>query len=177
MKARPLEVVVTGAECTGKTTLARELGMFYGAPVSAEFARRYVDEVQRPLHAGDVEPIANGQIREEETALARAGALVVLDTDLVSTVVYATHYYARCPTWIVALARERLADLYLLLHPDVPWIAEGLQRDRRDHRQIVHDTFARQLRSWGARCLDVTGTWDERRQTAVGAIDELLAIR
>src|SRR5690348_11436432 len=43
-----------------------------------------------PLDAGDVEPIARGQIAAQDRALADAhGGLLVLDTDLVSTTVYA----------------------------------------------------------------------------------------
>ena len=40
-RERPLVVVVTGSECTGKTTLALELADRYAAPCSPEFAREY----------------------------------------------------------------------------------------------------------------------------------------
>ena len=48
---------------------------------------------------------------------------MLLDTDLVSTVVYSRHYYGDCPAWIEAAAVRRLADLYLLHDIDVPWTA------------------------------------------------------
>ena len=77
--------------------------------------------------------------------------VVVKDTDLVSTVVYASHYYGSCPAWIERAARERLGDLYLLLHPDVPWVADGLQRDRPADRARLHQLFRERLRPRRAR--------------------------
>ena len=106
---RPLRVVVTGSECTGKTTLARALAERFGAPWVPEFCRGWQDAKGRPLEAEDVEPIARGQVAEADAAEAAARDVVVLDTDLLSTAVYARHYYGSCPAWIEKAARTRLA--------------------------------------------------------------------
>jgi NadR type nicotinamide-nucleotide adenylyltransferase len=174
---RPLVVVVTGSECTGKTTLARELADGLGAPCSAEFARDYLGAKAAPLVAGDVEPIARGQIEQEDAAAGAALGVVIKDTDLVSTVVYARHYYDSCPAWIEQAAAARLGDLYLLLHPDVPWVADGLFRDRPADRTLLHRLFAERLTNLGARTVDVTGDWRARQQTAFAAVAGLLALR
>jgi NadR type nicotinamide-nucleotide adenylyltransferase len=172
---RPLIIVVTGSECTGKTTLARELADRFGAPCSPEFAREYLDRKGAPLVAGDVEPIARGQMAGEDAALVTAGGAVIRDTDLVSTVVYAHHYYGACPAWVEREAEARLGDLYLLLHPDVPWVADGLQRDRPSERELLHGLFTQRLRSLGALVADVTGDWSSRRARAFGAVGALLS--
>ena len=173
----PLVVVVTGSECTGKTTLARELAAGLGAPCSAEFAREYLGAKAAPLVAGDVEPIARGQIEQEDAAVGAASGVVIKDTDLVSTVVYAHHYYDTCPAWIEQAAAARLGDVYLLLHPDVPWVADGLQRDRPDDRDLLHGLFRRRLQDLGADIVDITGTWPARRRLAFDAVQRLLASR
>ena len=165
-----LKIVVTGSECTGKTTLARELARWLGAPCSEEHARRYVDEKRTPLDASDVEPIARGQLAAENAAIAQAGDVVVLDTDLVSTVVYSRHYYGACPGWVERAARERLGGLYLLLHPDVPWVADGLHRDRPNLRAQVHEEFRATLDAWRAPVAHVRGDWNQRRATARAAV-------
>jgi len=170
---RPFVVVVTGSECTGKTMLAREIAEAFQAPCSEEFARAYLDRKGVDLDASDVEPIARGQAQGEDAALAAVAAaagLVVKDTDLVSTMVYARHYYGDCPAWIAAAARERSGDLYLLLHPDVPWVADGLQRDRPAERAHLHGLFREALTLIGARVADIEGGWDERRAQAFAAI-------
>jgi len=174
---RPLVLVVSGSECTGKTTLARELAAGFGAPCSVEFAREYLVRKSAPLVADDVEPIARGQMEQEDAAVRAASVVAVKDTDLVSTVVYARHYYQWCPAWIEQAAAARLGDLYLLLHPDVPWVADGLQRDRPDDRDLLHGLFRRRLRDLGADMVDITGTWPARRRLAFDAVRRLLASR
>jgi NadR type nicotinamide-nucleotide adenylyltransferase len=169
-----LKVVVTGSECTGKTTLARELAAHHGTACSEEYARRYVDEHPGPLSASDVEPIACGQMLAEDAAISTARRLVILDTDLVSTVVYARHYYGACPAWVEETAQRRLGHLYLLLHPDVPWVADGPQRDRPHRREELHEAFRAALASWGASICHVRGDWEARRRVAAAAIDGLL---
>ena len=169
---RPMFVVVlTGSECTGKTTLATQIAEAFGAPQSSEYAREYLDGKGGALDAADVEPIARGQIRVEDAAAATAAELLVKDTDLVSTMVYARHYYGHCPPWIAKAARRRRGDLYLLLHPDVPWVPDGLQRDRPVDRAELHELFRTALAKVGARVVDIEGSWTERRARALAAIE------
>jgi len=169
VRRRPFRAVVTGSECTGKTRLAEQLAGQLGAPWVPEYVRGYCDARGGALSAEDVEPIARGQIAEADAAEARAGELLVLDTDLLSTVVYARHYYGACPAWIEAAARERLGDLYLLLAPDVPWVADA-QRDRGDRRAEMHALFEATLGEFGARAVPVRGSWDKRLARAVQAV-------
>jgi NadR type nicotinamide-nucleotide adenylyltransferase len=167
-----IKVVVTGSESTGKTSLAAQLGRHYGAPVAEEFVRHYAATRTEPLGFQDHGPIARGQMAAEDAAIARADDLVVLDTDLVSTVVYCEHYFGRAPGWIIDEARARAGQLYLLLRPDVPWIADGV-RDRGERREEMHALFAARLQELQLSVVEVGGTWDARFATAVQAIDAL----
>jgi NadR type nicotinamide-nucleotide adenylyltransferase len=171
----PLVVVVTGSECTGKTTLAASLAGRYATAWSPEYVRAFVAEAGRAPRASDVEAIARGQIAGEDAAEKEASRLVVRDTDLVSTLVYARHYFGSCPAWIEQAARVRRGDLYLLCHPDVPWTADGLQRDRPESREQIHGVFGDTLASLGARVVAVRGSWDARHARAYAAVEELLS--
>jgi NadR type nicotinamide-nucleotide adenylyltransferase len=174
-------VVLIGPESTGKTWLAGELAARYGAPWSPEHARAYVERHGEALTYADVDPIGRGQRKGEDEAIARARAadapLVVLDTDLVSTMVYSRHYYGDCPAWIEEGAAGRLGDLYLLHHVDVPWTADGHQREQPERREELFALFRGTLLALGARVAEVSGPWEERLRRATEAVDALLAGR
>lgn len=172
----PFVVVVTGSECTGKSTVARELAAHFHAPCSDEFVREYLDQKGSPLEASDVEPIALGQIAGEDAAVACSGGIVVKDTDLLSTVVYARHYYGKCPAWVDDAALERAGDLYLLLRPDLPWLADG-QRDRPHAREEMHALFREALVNAGARFVEMGGMGSSRVRNAVRQVEAALVTR
>jgi NadR type nicotinamide-nucleotide adenylyltransferase len=172
--SRPRRVVVTGSESTGKTTLAGRLAAHFAAPCVAEFSRAYAQSVARPLTRDDVEPIARGQLATERQAEASAGRLIVLDTDVLSTLVYGEHYYGHAPRWIADALRDHSADLYLLCDIDVPWVADPA-RDRGHLRPEMHALFAGAVRGTGVPCVLVRGDWEQRFRTAVTAVDALLA--
>lgn len=172
--SRPPRVVVTGSESTGKTTLAGRLAAHFAVDFVPEFSRAYTESVARPLTRDDVEPIARGQLASEEAVASTADRLVVLDTDVLSTLVYGAHYYGHAPRWIADALRDRPADLYLLCDIDVPWVADP-QRDRGDAREEMHALFVDAVGRTGVPCVMIRGDWEQRFRTAVGAVDALLA--
>jgi NadR type nicotinamide-nucleotide adenylyltransferase len=168
-----IKVVLTGSECTGKTELASRLGKYFSAPVAEEFVRAYAAERRGRIDFEDREPIARGQIASENAAIGHAGDLVILDTDLLSTVIYCEHYFGACPDWILQQARERAADLYLLLVPDIPWIADGI-RDRENRREEIHGLFLRKFKELDLNVLEVRGDRDRRFHIATLEIRRVL---
>jgi len=166
-------VVLIGPESTGKTTLAAELAAAFHAPWTPESARLIAETSPEPLSAATIEPIARRCIALEDEALASDPPLLIRDTDLVSTAVYAHHYYQNCPAWIDAEAQARLGDLYLLCSPDLPWTADGI-RDRRDSRGSLFADFQRALVRRGARTVEIRGTGAARRAAAIAAVEAML---
>jgi NadR type nicotinamide-nucleotide adenylyltransferase len=182
-------VALVGPESTGKTTLAARLAAAFDAEWSPESARAYAQARRaagggRPLGAEDVPPIARGQMALEDAAAERARAagrrLVVRDTDLVSTVAYARHYYGAAPAWVDAAARARRADLYLLCDVDAPWAPDAVRDPDAAGaaaRRVVRDAFVATLGEFGCAYAWVRGGWAERERAAGEAVRALLGAR
>lgn len=166
---RRTRVVLIGPQSTGKTELARALATRFSVPWAEEYAREYALANPRELTADDVEPIARGQMANEDRV---QGPFAILDTDLISTVVYARHYYGDCHDWIVQSARSRAADLYLLLDIDTPFIDDPA-RDSADKRAELFARFKQALAEFGVRFIVVRGSWKERETSAIEAIEAL----
>jgi NadR type nicotinamide-nucleotide adenylyltransferase len=167
-------ICLTGPECTGKTTLAQRLAEHYATAWVPEFAREYALDVARPLTLTDVDRIARGQMAGEDLLTLDAAGLLILDTDLISTIVYSNYYYSAVPQWISTEARRRLADLYLLADIDVPFELDPA-RDAEAHRIEHAHAFRRTLDEFGARYVVVSGGLEARVQKAIEAIDTALS--
>ena len=172
-------IVVTGSESTGKTTLASELAGHCGVLWVPEQSRAYAERANRALGADDVSAIASTQIAAEDAALAetqrRGDRLLFLDTDLLSTVVYARHYYGACPQWIEAEARARHGDLYLLSALDIPWVPDGI-RDRPLHREELHREFREAIVEFQLTSCLVQGLETRRFQSALDCLRSTLGL-
>lgn len=151
-------ICLIGPECTGKSGLAARAERELGATWVREYAREYAER-HRQLTAADVEPIARGQMANEDAA---RGALVILDTDLISTVVYARYYYGSCPEWIEAEARRRRADRYLLLDTDVAWKPDAARDAEGEAREDLFDAFRAALDEFETEWEIVSGDWPSR---------------
>jgi HTH-type transcriptional regulator, transcriptional repressor of NAD biosynthesis genes len=193
-------VVVVGAESTGKTTLCRDLAATLRARGGAHGLTRWVPEVGRErtieLQAtavaraaltgepppamsdlawptGEFVAIADAQNRREDGHAAIGGPVLVCDTDAFATGIWHERYVGHRDPAVDALARHH--DLYLLAHHDgAPFVQDGI-RDGQHIREWMTARFVAELRDTGRRTVVLTGSWAERRVTALDAIDDLLA--
>lgn len=167
-------ICLTGPECTGKSELAERLARGSGGVVVHEFAREHALARGNVLSAADVELIARGQMANEDRVLANASGLVILDTDLISTVVYARHYYGSCPAWIEEEAHRRRADLYLLLDTDVPWTPDAARDAGGDAREDLFDAFRAALDEFETNWRIVSGAGEERFRAMLEATPPII---
>jgi NadR type nicotinamide-nucleotide adenylyltransferase len=165
-------VVVTGSECTGKSTIARQVAQHYATVCVPEFVREFAKMVGGRPQFSDHGPIARGQIALEDEFAPRGSTVLLHDTDLLSTVVYCRHYFGRCPEWIEAAAADRRPDLYLVCDIDVPWTPDGL-RDRGDRREEMHGYFVTAVTESGAPWELISGDQETRFARARALVDAI----
>ena len=167
--------VVTGAECTGKSTLTKALSGYYSEPWTAEYVRKYVDHIKRELKHEDLEQIAKGQIKEEDAALLRARRFLIHDTNLLSSIIYAKYYFSEEIGWVKKAFMGRDYTLYLLCSPEgVQWKADPGQREGPADRIDIHNQFKEQLESLSLPYTELVGEEEARIKKATKAIDLLL---
>ncbi|MFQ3224060.1 MAG: NadR type nicotinamide-nucleotide adenylyltransferase [Lentimonas sp.] len=167
-------IVITGAESTGKSTLAQALSGYYGEPWTDEFVRSYVKQLSGDLGAHDLEPIAAGQLALEDAALKTAQRLVIHDTNILSSIIYANYYFDAVLDGVNDCFLERDYSLYLLCLPDIPWVADEGQRESPEARDQLHALFKDSLDILQIPYVEVHGSEDERMMQAVHAIDAIL---
>ena len=167
-------VVLTGPESVGKTVLAQKLAAHYQTAWVEEYGREYTEKAGQELTALDFAHIAGGQLLLEDAAACQARRLLVCDTDLIVTEVWAEIYLGHCPPWIIEANHLRRYDLFLLLSPDVHWVSDGI-RFYGDVRQAHFERLKEMLESRGLPHCIIAGDYELRFEKAVAAIDGLLS--
>lgn len=127
----PKKIVVIGPESTGKSTLTQALAEHFGEPWVPEYAREYLEGLDRPYGFDDLLAIARGQVALEERQVEVAERFLFCDTDLHVLQVWSESKYKKVHPWIQEQIATRKYDLYLLTYIDTPWEADP-QREHPD---------------------------------------------
>src|SRR4030042_3264222 len=100
-------VAITGPECTGKSTLASQLATHYNTTFIPEYAREYIENLDRPYTYDDVVRIAERQVREETAFAGKANGILFYDTYLIITKIWFDVVYKRVPEWIEKVLNQK----------------------------------------------------------------------
>jgi nicotinamide riboside kinase len=181
MTERAFVVALLGAESTGKTTLAREIGAALAArgrsvAVVGEALREFCDVNARTPRRDEQAAIAAAQ-SERIDAAAAAHEIVVADTGALMIAVYSDFVFGDASLYASAVAAQRRCDLTLVTALDLPWQPDGLQRDGAHVRAPVDALLRSALAGAGIAFTTIAGIGGERLDAALRAIDLALAAR
>ena len=166
-----IKVVITGAECSGKTTLAEALAQHYQVPLIPEYAREYLNNLDRPYLQSDLRHIAIGQLELENKYTAED--LIICDTSMLVIKVWSQIKYNSVHPWLTMLYADSTPDLYLLPHWDIPYQADPL-REHPSDRKTVYDTYVNELSMQDAPWIAVSGSPIERLEKSVEQIENII---
>lgn len=165
------KIAIIGPESTGKSTLAAQLADALQTVWVPEYARMYIDQLDRPYKESDLLNIAKNQVALEDELLQQANRYLIVDTTLAIIRVWSDHKYGRCDPWILAEEAARNYDCYLLCDIDLPW-QDDPQREHPHLREHFFEVYKEYLESKSAPYCIVSGDGDERLEAALEFVRE-----
>jgi NadR type nicotinamide-nucleotide adenylyltransferase len=167
------KVAVIGPECTGKSDLSNYLAEYFKTVWVPEYARAYVEKLVHPYQQHDLLTIAHGQLRLEDEWLRDANRVLICDTNLYVIKVWSDFKYGNVDKEIREIIATRKYDLYLLTGVDLPWEEDPL-REHPDKRQQLYDIYLKEMNAQPVPFVEIKGEREQRRRTAVEAVESLL---
>tara|TARA_B100000795_G_scaffold235914_1_gene195795 strand:+ start:1483 stop:1971 length:489 start_codon:yes stop_codon:yes gene_type:complete len=133
------KIIITGPESSGKTTLCQQLSNHFNIPFTQEFARLYIDSLDRDYIINDLLSIAKQQLKSEFKSQ-------LLDTDLITIKIWSEYKYGRCDKWILDEIEKQKSEkrFYILCSPDIPWQTDN-QRENPNDRKKLFEIYKKEL--------------------------------
>lgn len=164
------KLALLGAESTGKTQLAQALaaharGLGHTVTVVPEYLREWCDQHGRTPRADEQMALATAHARRIDEAAP--SDWLVADTTPLMVAVYSDLLFNDTSLYPMALAQLQGFDHILVTGQDVPWVADGLQRDGPQVRGPVDHKLRAALDGQGLRYQVVYGLGPQRLAAAV----------
>ena len=99
-KNNPYQIIFTGPESSGKTTLAKLAAEHYSTHWLAEYARTYLAEINYPYQVADLLKIAEGQVASQQQFIKKnkQQEFLFFDTSLLVIKVSVSYTHLTLPT-------------------------------------------------------------------------------
>ena len=169
-----MKIALLGAESTGKTQLAHGIAAHLQANGRStiaieEYLREWCEKQGRTPQLEEQAHIAQIQQERIESAASQT-SIVIADTTPLMTAIYSEFIFADSSLTAAALQYQNSFDLTLLTGLDMPWQADGIQRDGAHVRAPVDALIREKLRSAGIAFEVIYGQGEQRAAHALQAI-------
>lgn len=170
-----LRIIITGPESTGKTLITEYLSDYFHTVYVPEYAREFVENLQRRYSYDDVIHIAKKQVELERELLEKASGILFYDTFLIITRTWLQLVFKQVPVWIDDLIRQGEWDLFLLCNYDIPWVSDPVRENPGAMRIKLFEMYRNQIGQLGIPYTVISGSGDVRYANALAAVQEFLA--
>jgi NadR type nicotinamide-nucleotide adenylyltransferase len=169
-------VAITGPESTGKSELSKNLANIFETTWVSEYAREYLNQIDRHYTKEDILAIARGQLHNEEEIAQKASKILFCDTDMIVLKIWSEFKYGTCNNWIKNKVVSHRYDLYLLCDIDLEWVDDPL-REHPGEREELFNLYIRELETISAPYRIISGKGSNRVNNAMRAIEEELGLK
>lgn len=168
-------IIVTGPESTGKTTIAKALAEEYIGVYVPEFARDYIQQLDRKYTYEDIVWIALKQKEQYMFFLENnhAGPMV-LDTFLIITKIWMIWNSGKYEAWIDGVLENTRNVLYLLCAPDIDWVADSVRENGGEARERLFHLYRNELEQFKLNYSIITGAGTQRYDAASDILKKFL---
>lgn len=168
-----MKIGIVGAECSGKSTLSAALRTalqkrYASVELVSEYLREWSAEHGRPPQSHEQRHVADTQAAR---ILQAQASCVVADTTPLVTAVYSDVLFHDKSLYAAAVVFQRSLDITLLACLDLPWVADGIQRDGVAMQRRVDTRLREVLLAQRLPFATVYGLGPLRLQAALQAID------
>lgn len=174
-------VVITGAESTGTTTLAKALAAHFACGWVHEFGREWSEKrpggLAAPWSTEEFVAIAQTQIAtEEEAARSTPNRWLICDTDALATSLWHERYMGHVSAAVAEIAARQTKPFARILTGDeIPFVQDGM-RDGEHIRHAMQQRFRDVLagpEGQHAPWIEVRGSVEERLNAALAFLGAL----
>lgn len=164
------KIAITGPESTGKTELAQQLAEYFGGKWVPEYAREYVEKLERDYTYEDVCFIAKKQIKDQKYyENDKKLGYVFFDTDLIITKIWFDFCFKSVPEFVIEQMNKNYFDFYLLCNYDLEWIPDKV-REHGEDRNYFFELYKTEIEKTGKPFAIISGRDKLRTENAILAI-------
>ena len=138
-----IRIAITGPESSGKTTLAEQLALRTNGTWIPEYAREFLEQLNRPYTQDDLDTIANGQLLAWKNA--PVSTLQFCDTEMTVMKVWSDFKFGSCSSFILDALNQQTFDHYFLCQPDLEWEEDPL-REHPEQREELFELYLAELK-------------------------------
>ncbi|MGI9190881.1 MAG: AAA family ATPase [Chitinophagaceae bacterium] len=159
-------ILILGGESTGKTELAQSLAQHFNTVYVPEYARTYLDALDRPYEQFDLSLMGIGQLSLEESLMPEANTFLFCDTGIDVITLWSAHRYGSVDEALLELRSAAHYDAILVTAPDLPWVADPQREHPNEEDRAFFFSHYKQVAEKSGRPYGIVAGQGEARFNA-----------